>query len=136
MKISTINVCPSAASTMFLVVKTAILLFAIVAVSSNFKVFYKKLQKCSKMNLECESSCPCSINCPAGCIDCPEHPFCEDECENAQLENEGYKQCLNQAVDELVSLKKIEILKFFSGNLFENLSARNRLPQFVLRKLH
>ena len=33
----------------------------------------------------------------------PDNPFCEDECENAQLDNEGYKQCLNQAVDELVS---------------------------------
>jgi len=30
---------------------------------------------------ECDSSCPCGVNCPSGCADCPEHPFCEDECE-------------------------------------------------------
>ena len=30
-------------------------------------------------------------------------PLCEDECENAQLNNNDYKICLNEAIYELVS---------------------------------
>jgi len=50
---------------------------------------------------DCESSCPCGADCPAGCIDCPDHPLCEDECEDAQINNEEYKTCLNAAVYQL-----------------------------------
>ncbi|CBY15440.1 unnamed protein product [Oikopleura dioica] len=49
----------------------------------------------------CEKSCPCGADCPTGCVDCPEHPLCEDECEDAQLNNEEYQICLNEAIYEL-----------------------------------
>ncbi|CBY41049.1 unnamed protein product [Oikopleura dioica] len=49
----------------------------------------------------CENSCPCGADCPTGCVDCPEHPLCEDECEDAQLNNNDYKICLNEAIYEL-----------------------------------
>ena len=51
--------------------------------------------------------------------------------------NEDYQTCLNEAVSELVSfLSFFKNFIFFSGNLFEIVPARNRLPQFLLRKLH
>ncbi|CBY40341.1 unnamed protein product [Oikopleura dioica] len=27
----------------------------------------------------CESSCPCSVDCPSGCKDCPDHPLCHSQ---------------------------------------------------------
>ncbi|CBY12980.1 unnamed protein product [Oikopleura dioica] len=51
--------------------------------------------------LACENSCPCGADCPTGCVDCPEHPLCADECEDAQLNNEKYQICLNEAIYEL-----------------------------------
>ncbi|CBY14807.1 unnamed protein product [Oikopleura dioica] len=56
---------------------------------------------CLAVYSDCNSSCPCGADCPAGCVDCPEHPFCEDECEDAQINNEKYQACLNEAVFEL-----------------------------------
>ncbi|CBY11695.1 unnamed protein product [Oikopleura dioica] len=50
---------------------------------------------------ECDASCPCGLECPAGCQDCPEHPLCEDDCEDAQINNDQYRLCLNQAVFQL-----------------------------------
>ncbi|CBY06828.1 unnamed protein product [Oikopleura dioica] len=58
-------------------------------------------RKCFEELDVCENSCPCGADCPTGCIDCPEHPLCEDECENAQLNNEEYQICLNEAIYEL-----------------------------------
>jgi len=49
----------------------------------------------------CENSCPCGADCPTGCVDCPEHPLCADECEDAQLNNNDYKICVNAAIYEL-----------------------------------
>ncbi|CBY33940.1 unnamed protein product [Oikopleura dioica] len=37
---------------------------------------------CSAVYSDCNRSCPCGADCPAGCVDCPEHPFCEHEVEN------------------------------------------------------
>ncbi|CBY11772.1 unnamed protein product [Oikopleura dioica] len=51
--------------------------------------------------LACENSCPCGADCPTGCVDCPEHPLCADECEDAQLNNNDYKICVNEAIYEL-----------------------------------
>ncbi|CBY14235.1 unnamed protein product [Oikopleura dioica] len=48
--------------------------------------------------LACENSCPCGADCPTGCVDCPEHPLCADECEDAQLNNNDYKICVNAAI--------------------------------------
>ena len=36
--------------------------------------------------------------------------YCEDDCDNAQINNIGYKTCLNAAVSELVSFEAF--LKF------------------------
>ena len=57
--------------------------------------------------LACENSCPCGADCPTGCVDCPEHPLCADECQDAQLNNDDYKICVNEAIYELVSFKKV-----------------------------
>ena len=27
----------------------------------------------------CESTCPCSVYCPSGCKDCPDHPLCNPQ---------------------------------------------------------
>ncbi|CBY13349.1 unnamed protein product [Oikopleura dioica] len=51
--------------------------------------------------LACENSCPCGADCPTGCVDCPEHPLCADECEDAQFINNDYKICVNAAIYEL-----------------------------------
>jgi len=59
------------------------------------------LRKCAEEVIACENSCPCGADCPAGCIDCPEHPLCADECEDAQLNNNDYKICVNKAIYEL-----------------------------------
>jgi len=64
---------------------------------------FKKCKKSINI-LVCENSCPCGADCPTGCVDCPEHPLCEDECEDAQLNNEEYQICLNEAIYELVSI--------------------------------
>ncbi|CBY23988.1 unnamed protein product [Oikopleura dioica] len=56
---------------------------------------------------DCESSCPCSLDCPTGCQDCPDHPLCVDKCKDAQINNKDYKICLNEAIYELVSFQKI-----------------------------
>ncbi|CBY13575.1 unnamed protein product [Oikopleura dioica] len=58
-------------------------------------------RKCFEELDVCENSCPCGADCPTGCVDCPEHPLCEDECEDAQLNNEEYQICLNEAIYEL-----------------------------------
>ncbi|CBY14999.1 unnamed protein product [Oikopleura dioica] len=64
-------------------------------------------RKCFEELDVCENSCPCGADCPTGCVDCPEHPLCEDECEDAQLNNNDYKICLNEAIYELdLCLKK------------------------------
>ncbi|CBY11691.1 unnamed protein product [Oikopleura dioica] len=52
-------------------------------------------------DVKCDASCPCGLECPAGCQDCPEHPLCEDDCEDAQINNDQYRLCLNQAVFQL-----------------------------------
>ncbi|CBY42373.1 unnamed protein product, partial [Oikopleura dioica] len=59
------------------------------------------LRKCAEEVIACENSCPCGADCPTGCVDCPEHPLCADECEDAQLNNEKYQICLNEAIYEL-----------------------------------
>ena len=64
-----------------------------------------KIEKKMLLFLECDASCPCGLECPAGCQDCPEHPLCEDDCEDAQINNDQYRLCLNQAVSQLVSWK-------------------------------
>ena len=71
--------------------------------------FAGTLSKYSKYKIlsECESTCPCGLDCPAGCQDCIEHPLCQDECEDAQLNNEEYQNCLNEAVNELVKLQNL-----------------------------
>merc|ERR1712127_888270 len=61
---------------------------------------------CLAVYSDCNSSCPCGAECPAGCVDCPDHPFCEDECQDAEINNEEYKSCLNAAVFELNSCLK------------------------------
>ncbi|CBY12250.1 unnamed protein product [Oikopleura dioica] len=58
-------------------------------------------RKCFEELDVCENSCPCGADCPTGCVDCPEHPLCEDECEDAQLNNNEYQICLNEAIYEL-----------------------------------
>ncbi|CBY14562.1 unnamed protein product [Oikopleura dioica] len=58
-------------------------------------------RKCFEELDVCEKSCPCGADCPTGCVDCPEHPLCEDECEDAQLNNEEYQICVNEAIYEL-----------------------------------
>ncbi|CBY14925.1 unnamed protein product [Oikopleura dioica] len=58
-------------------------------------------RKCFEELDVCENSCPCGADCPTGCVDCPEHPLCADECEDAQLNNNDYKICLNDAIYEL-----------------------------------
>ncbi|CBY12590.1 unnamed protein product [Oikopleura dioica] len=58
-------------------------------------------RKCAEEVIACENSCPCGADCPTGCVDCPEHPLCADECEDAQLNNDDYKICLNAAIYEL-----------------------------------
>ncbi|CBY12595.1 unnamed protein product [Oikopleura dioica] len=64
-------------------------------------------RKCFEELDVCENSCPCGADCPTGCVDCPEHPLCEDECEDAQLNNNDYKICLNEAIYELDFCLKI-----------------------------
>ncbi|CBY40185.1 unnamed protein product [Oikopleura dioica] len=59
------------------------------------------LRKCAEEVIACENSCPCGADCPTGCVDCPKHPLCADECEDAQLNNNDYKICLNAAIYEL-----------------------------------
>ncbi|CBY16172.1 unnamed protein product, partial [Oikopleura dioica] len=59
------------------------------------------LRKCAEEVIACENSCPCGADCPTGCVDCPEHPLCADECEDAQLNNNDYQICLNAAIYEL-----------------------------------
>ncbi|CBY15792.1 unnamed protein product, partial [Oikopleura dioica] len=59
------------------------------------------LRKCAEEVISCENSCPCGADCPTGCVDCPEHPLCADECEDAQLNNNDYKICVNEAIYEL-----------------------------------
>ena len=59
-------------------------------------------QFASQNTSDCEKNCPCSINCPLGCQDC-DHPLCEQQCENAQVENNDYKVCINELVFEMVS---------------------------------
>ncbi|CBY13619.1 unnamed protein product [Oikopleura dioica] len=59
------------------------------------------LRKCAEEVIACENSCPCGADCPTGCVDCPEHPLCADECEDAQLNNNDYKICVNEAIYEL-----------------------------------
>merc|ERR1712127_706837 len=27
---------------------------------------------------KCEDACPCGKDCLSGCVECPQHPFCED----------------------------------------------------------
>ena len=61
---------------------------------------------------------PCRLASAVPCrqlsIPGPEHPLCQDECEDAQLNNEDYQSCLNEAVDELVSFKRfLIVLTFF-----------------------
>ena len=58
--------------------------------------------KCVEEFLACDSSCPCGTNCPSGCIDCPQHPFCEEECQDPQLNNNEYQSCVSEAVSDLV----------------------------------
>ncbi|CBY12584.1 unnamed protein product [Oikopleura dioica] len=59
------------------------------------------LRKCAEEVIACENSCPCGADCPTGCVDCPKHPLCADECEDAQLNNNDYQICLNAAIYEL-----------------------------------
>ncbi|CBY12465.1 unnamed protein product [Oikopleura dioica] len=59
------------------------------------------LRKCAEEVIACENSCPCGADCPTGCVDCPEHPLCAEECEDAQLNNNDYKICVNAAICEL-----------------------------------
>ncbi|CBY11761.1 unnamed protein product [Oikopleura dioica] len=59
------------------------------------------LRKCAEEVIACENSCPCGADCPTGCVDCPEHPLCADECEDAQFINNEYKICVNAAIYEL-----------------------------------
>ncbi|CBY13574.1 unnamed protein product [Oikopleura dioica] len=56
------------------------------------------LRKCAEEVIACENSCPCGADCPTGCVDCPEHPLCADECEDAQFINNDYKICVNAAI--------------------------------------
>ncbi|CBY13572.1 unnamed protein product [Oikopleura dioica] len=56
------------------------------------------LRKCAEEVISCENSCPCGADCPTGCVDCPEHPLCADECEDAQFINNDYKICVNAAI--------------------------------------
>ncbi|CBY13573.1 unnamed protein product [Oikopleura dioica] len=65
------------------------------------------LRKCAEEVISCENSCPCGADCPTGCVDCPEHPLCADKCEDAQLTNNDYKICLNEAIYELGFCLKI-----------------------------
>ncbi|CAG5111110.1 Oidioi.mRNA.OKI2018_I69.chr2.g5444.t1.cds [Oikopleura dioica] len=45
----------------------------------------------------CDSSCPCGLNCPLGCKGCS-HPLCE--CYEAEINNENYKQCIENALED------------------------------------
>ena len=65
----------------------------------------KKINLFLKLFLACEDSCPCGIECISGCADCPEHPLCLEKCEDAELHNDEYKECLEEAISELVSKK-------------------------------
>merc|ERR1712127_221316 len=85
---------------------------------------------CLVIYTDCSSTCPCGAECPAGCVDCPDHPLCKDECEDAQINNEEYKTCLNAAVFELDSCLKLcppeigchnSCYENYTEQLFENL---------------
>ena len=96
-----------------------------------------KITWSSSLFKECDAGCPCGLDCPAGCQDCPEHPLCEDDCEDAQINNDKYRLCLNEAVFHLVSEYSDSVLiqKSISGRLPENMPARHELPRFLLRDL-
>ncbi|CBY15601.1 unnamed protein product [Oikopleura dioica] len=77
-------------------------------------------RKCFEELDVCENSCPCGADCPTGCVDCPEHPLCEDECEDAQLNNNDYKICLNEAIYELSDVFILAIPRYVEKSYLQS----------------
>jgi len=56
--------------------------------------------ECLQVYQDCDSSCPCGIDCPGGCANCNDHELCQARCENAHENNDEYRLCFYDALFE------------------------------------